>query len=57
MFTRMYKKNGALIYIISVCGDGVEKARDEIKRIDASVESYLEAYEEYVADGPLILKV
>lgn len=40
-----------------VCGDGVEKARDEIKRIDASVESYLEAYEEYVADGPLILKV
>ncbi|KAL4222138.1 hypothetical protein ACF0H5_018178 [Mactra antiquata] len=40
-----------------VCGEGVEKARDEIKRIDKSVENYLETYEEYVADGPLVLKV
>lgn len=40
-----------------VCGEGVEKARDEIKRIDISVGDYLKAYEDYVAVGPLVLKV
>ncbi|XP_045169740.2 uncharacterized protein LOC123532383 [Mercenaria mercenaria] len=40
-----------------VCGEGVEKARDEIKRMDKSVESYLKAYEDYIAGGNLVLKI
>lgn len=35
----------------------MEKARDEINRIDESVESYLKAYEDYVAGSSLVLKV
>jgi hypothetical protein len=40
-----------------VCGDGVEKARDEIKRMDKSVENYLKAYEDYIAGDNLVFKV
>ncbi|WAQ94870.1 hypothetical protein MAR_007341 [Mya arenaria] len=40
-----------------VCGEGVERARDEIKRIDESVANYLKAYNEYVAKEKLVFKV
>ncbi|XP_052245681.1 uncharacterized protein LOC127854659 [Dreissena polymorpha] len=40
-----------------VCGEGVERARDEIKRIDQSVTSYLETYETQIASEKLVLKI
>ena len=45
------------IFFHLVCGEGVEKARDEIKRLDKSVQNYLEAYDDHIASGPLVLKV
>ena len=46
-----------ITFVVSVCGEGVEKARDEIKRLDSSVQNYLEAYEDHISSGPLVLKV
>ena len=46
-----------MITYFIVCGEGVERARDEIKRMDESVAAYLKAYDEHIANGALVLKV